>query len=119
MQTVKVKTQELLTKLKINRESHRDGFLTALDAYRLEAIEVLENALQDARDNKRIMQSTNLVQPMDMTKEYDRAIGMLEMSVDEEVEITDTQFQNYVMDDWTWSAQASASNTAYTSKWRM
>ena len=117
MKNVKVKTQDLLTKLRTNREKHRDGFLTALEAYRLEAIEVLVEAIEDAKKGKRIMTATHLVEPVDMTREYDRAIAMLEMTVDEVVEITDTEFKNYVMDDWSWSAQVSASNTAYTSKW--
>jgi len=76
MKNVKVKTQDLLTKLQANREKHRDGFLTALEAYRLEAIEVLEEAIKDAKNNKRIMTATHLVEPMDMTKEYDRAIAI-------------------------------------------
>ncbi len=54
---------------------------------------------------------------MDMTKEYDRVIKMLEMSVDTQIELSSSEFQNYVMDDWAWSDNAKLSNSTYTAKW--
>ena len=117
MRTVNVKKTELLETLTVNCQHHRQEFLVALECYRMEAIEVLEDAIDDAKAGKRIMTATHLTEPMDMTREYKKVIMMLQMSVDEEIELTNTEVQNYVMDDWSWSAQASASNTAYTTKW--
>ena len=117
MQKVNVKKTELLETLRVNCEHHRSEFLTALECYRMEAIEVLEEAIDDAKKGKRIMTATHLTEPMDMTREYKKVIKMLEMSVDEEIELTNTEFQNYVLDDWSWSAQASVSNAMYTTKW--
>ena len=117
MRTVKIYKDELLTKLKSNRDDHRAGFLKALDAYRREAIEVLEEAIEDAKAGKRIITSTHLIEPVDMTREYDQVIAMLQMSVDDIVELTHQEFQNYVMDNWSWSEHVSASNTAYLAKW--
>ena len=117
MHTVTIKKIKLLEKIRINRDNHHKGFLEATKAYRLEAIEVLDQALEDARAGRRIITSTSLVQPVDMTKEYDQIIMMLKMSVDEEIELSNTEFQNYVMDDWSWSGAVGASNSAYTAKW--
>jgi hypothetical protein len=50
---------------------------------------------------------------MDQTKDYDRVIRMLEMTVDEIITIGAVEFQQYVMDDWTWKEQFTASNSAY------
>jgi len=117
MHSVTIKKDELLEKIRLNRAIHHQGFLEATKAYRLEAIEVLDEALADARAGRRIISSTSLVQPVDMTKEYDQVIMMLKMSVDEEIELSSTEFQNYVMDDWSWSGAVGASNSAYTAKW--
>ena len=117
MQKVNVKKTELLETLRVNCDHHREEFLVALECYRLEAIEVLEEAIDDAKKGKRIMTATHLTEPMDMTREYKKVIKMLEMSVDEEIELTNTEFQNYVCDDWSWSGAASLSNSAYTAKW--
>jgi len=117
MQTVTISKDELLKKIIVNRDSHRAQFLAALEAYRLEAIEVLEEAVEDAKAGRRIMKATELIEPMDMTKEYNKVIMMLEMSIDEDIELTNTEFQNYVMDDWSWSGAATLSNSAYTAKW--
>lgn len=117
MRSVKIEKNELLSTLITNRDSHREEFLVALEAYRLEAIEVLEEAIEEAKAGKRVMTSTELIEPMDMTKEYDRVIKMLKMSVDTQIELSNSEFQNYVMDDWSWSRDVSVSNSAYTAKW--
>jgi len=51
--------------------------------------------------------------PMNQTPEYDQAIRMLEMSVEDEVELTAGEFSQFVMDRWHWKQQFSATNSAY------
>ena len=115
MDTVAVKRKELLEKLIENRNAHRAIFEDAMIGYRKKVIEELEKSIADAKANIRIRTSLNLVQPMDMTHEYDIAIGMLEMCVDEIIDIDDTQYRNFVMDDWTWKGQFLASSMSYSS----
>ena len=114
MDKVRIKKSELLTAVKKNRENHRTIFLEALDGYKKEMTSRLESMLVDIRHGKRISHSISLPQPMDQTKEYDQAIKMLEMSVDEIIELDDESFRNLVMDDWRWKEQFSASNIAYS-----
>lgn len=113
MNTVKVKTSELLAKLKDNREAHRGIFLKAVEGYRKQAIREIEAMLAEAKEGKRIRRAVGLVEPMDQTKDYDRVIRMLEMSVDAEVELSASEFSMYVMDDWNWKGQFSLSNSQY------
>jgi hypothetical protein len=110
---VRVKTSVLLEKLKKNRAAHRDIFEKALVGYRASAIAELERSLSDARANKRIRHDIELVEPMDMSREYDRVIEMLTMSVDDVVTLDSRDFQSYVMDDWAWTQQFTTSNSAY------
>lgn len=116
MRKVKVKNEQLLAILKTNRESHREIFLEALDGYKQEVLNLLDGMIKDIKNGKKISHHIALVQPMDQTKEYDRAIKMLEMSVDSEVELDETQFSELVMDEWNWTNNFLASNVNYSSK---
>lgn len=113
MQSIKVKRLELLDTLRANRENHRKVFLEASEGYREAAIAELDKSLEAAKRGERIRRSIGLAEPMDQTREYDRAIRMLEMSVDTEITLSDRDFQQFVMDDWAWKEQFSASNRAY------
>lgn len=114
MGVVKVKKDALLETVTANRDKHRTIFLEAVDGFRTKAIEMLEQRLAEAKTGKRINVYINLPTPIDQTREYNKIIKMLEMSVDDEIELTQAEFGMYVMDDWGWKKQFSATNSAYT-----
>lgn len=113
MQTVKVTRIDLLDKLKANRAEHRGVFETAQVKFREAVIERLDAMLADARAGKKVRQSVGLTAPEDHTSDYDRAIAMLEMSVDEQITLTSHDFESYVMDRWAWAAQFGATSAFY------
>jgi hypothetical protein len=110
---IRVKKDELLETLRKNRTLHQETFERALTGYRKRAIEELDASLQDAKAGKKIRRSIGLIEPMNQTKDYDRVIRMLEMTVDDIVTIGAGEFQQYVMDDWSWKEQFTTSNSAY------
>ena len=114
MREIKVNKAELLKKLRENRNEHRAIFEEALEGYRAEAIRLLDKALADAKKGRKIITYIHLQEPVDQTKDYDRAIGMLEMCVDNEITVTSQEYAQYVMDDWSWKEQFLATNTFYT-----
>jgi len=61
MNTVKVKREELLTKVRSNRDAHRTLFLKAQEGYRKLVIEELDRMLADAKAGGPIARSINLV----------------------------------------------------------
>src|SRR4029077_17783141 len=95
--------QELLAKVRANREAHRELFLKAQTNYRKFVIEELDRMLADVKANRPIRRSINLVQPRNHTSDYDRTIMMLEMSVDDTIIFDATEFDHYVRDVWAWS----------------
>jgi hypothetical protein len=113
MHQVTVKKSELLLTLKKNRGEHRKIFEEAQQGYREEAISLLDKALEDARKGKEIRTFIHLEAPVDQTKDYDRAIKMLEMEVEEEITLTQNEFSQYVLDDWTWKSQFVTTNALY------
>jgi hypothetical protein len=115
MNQVKVKKDELLKILRKNRAEHRDIFLKAQEKYREVAIKELDAQLKAARSGKPFVLAkiVRLVQPQDYTAQYDRAIQMLEMSVDDTIIITASEFANFVQDIWNWSRDWAVSNSSY------
>lgn len=55
---------------------------------------------------------------MDQTKDYDMAIGMLRMSVDEYITLEEEDYKCYVLDQWRWKQQFSTSNRGYSKSLR-
>jgi len=116
MAGVTVKKDELLTVLKKNRDEHRNIFLDAQKGYREDAIKELDRMLAEARDGKAIRRQIVLVEPQDHTKDYDRVIRMLEMCTKDEIFISESEFAQYVQDDWGWKQQFTASTSGYTGR---
>jgi hypothetical protein len=113
MQRLTFNKTDLLVKLKENREQHRSVFLEAIENYRKEAIAELERQLGMARDGITGNFYVSLTQPLDMTKNYDRIIQMMEMSSEESIVLDEKEFQNYVMDKWNWSKSFASSAKGY------
>jgi hypothetical protein len=113
MNAIKVKKSELLDKLKTNRAAHSAQFEKAVVGYRVTVIKVLEQRLEEARKGKLPQMIFNLPLPVDQTKAYDRAIGMLELSVDDHIDLEEHDYQQYVLDEWGWSAATTATNASY------
>lgn len=115
MEKVAVGVPELIGILKKNRDAHRGIFEEAQKGYRIKVIELLDQALQDARQGGQINTAFELPVPQDHTSDYDRVIKMLEMSIDTRVELSEDYFAQYVMDDWSWKRQFMLSSAMYLS----
>jgi len=115
MKEVRLLKAKLLAILQTNRNEHRDIFLKAQKAYRQRAIEVLDRQLKLACDGSPFMlaEIVQLATPEDHTADYDRALKMLELSVDETIVLSAEEFTNLVQDQWSWSRQWAYSNIAY------
>ena len=118
MRQIKVNKAKLLEILKKNRQEHRGLFLEAQKKFREVAIKALDATLKAARDGKEFVLAdlATYRAPQDHTRDYDRSIKMLEMSVDEDIVINDQEFQNYVQDTWGWSRDWAVSNAGYVTK---
>lgn len=110
---VTVKRAQVLAVLQDNLKTHRAIFLQAQEGYRRTVIAQLEKSLADARENRRIEQFVRLAEPIDHTHDYERTIKMLEMSVSDEVKLSEAEFACYVMDDWSWKKQFLTTSMAY------
>jgi hypothetical protein len=114
MQTIKVDKAKLIATLEENRAKHRKIFEEACDGYQKAVIKELEAQLNRAKAGIRRNIQINILAPVDQTKEYDRAIAMLKMSVDNQALLSEQDFQCYVLDDWAWKQNFLARSSSYS-----
>ena len=126
MRETTVLKSDLLEKVKKNRKLHIEEYKEACDGYRLKALQKLEDVIGELKARGLRVKSGEtigldsisfgLVVPVSHEKDYDQVIMMLEMSVDEKVRLLSDEFACYVMDDWDWKQQFTASNSFYKNK---
>lgn len=114
MNEITVPKAQLLTILKENRSKHRSIFEEALEGYRKRVVDELEARLFAARAGTKWDAMIVLVQPENHTKEYDRAIQMLEMDINDTVILDEQQFTMFVQDEWGWTDRFLTSNAPYS-----
>ncbi|MEN6293116.1 MAG: hypothetical protein ABFD07_14025 [Methanobacterium sp.] len=102
MENIRVSKQELLKVVTENREKHKTEYLEAIKAYRVKAADLLNQELQKIVSGDKFQVRFDLIKPESHEKEYDLAIKMLEMSVDETIEISQQEFNELVNDEWNW-----------------
>lgn len=121
MEKVKVKKSTLIAALVENRAQHLEMYNEAFEGFKQEALKVTRKTLREmntAKSPKEIKMYLDLTPPVNNLKDYDRAIGMLDMSIEDEVYISSKEYQQYVQDDWGWKESFLTSNTKYLGKRR-
>lgn len=106
--TVNVNRQELLQKLKENKEEHIAEFNEAMIAYRAKLAEEyreLKKKINYASDlelsKMRIVFSQA---PASHEADYDEVIDMLSVSVDETIRLDKDSFKAFYKNEWNWTA---------------
>ena len=114
MESLSFKKSEVLDKLRENREEHMTIIVEAQKGYRKEAIKLFSDKLTSLKAGEKVDVSFHLPMPASYVDEFDNAIQMLEMSVDEEVELTDDEFKCYIRNKWTWQTRFLEANSSYS-----
>lgn len=117
MNTIRIKKTELVGIIEQNKREHREIFLQAQNKYRERVIAELDSRLERARAGKNpaLRELTMIIEPQDHTGEYERALKMLGLSVDDVIELDEQRFRCLVQDEWEWSRQWAMSNSGYVS----
>jgi hypothetical protein len=111
--TTLVDKERLLTALRENREGHAAEYEKAKKGYLRVTRKRLEELLARLVDGELLDRVWLEAPPEDHTKDYDDAIEMMEWTQDNQIDLTQAQFKQYVKDDWGWRDQWMTSNTAY------
>ena len=116
MYDVKVNRTELLDIVRKNKEKHIKEFNEAVEDFKKAVVKIAE-------ENLKLVQTGNLDEiakvkvnpskPASYESSYTRAIRMLELSVDENIELDSHTFDQLVLDNWEWKQVFSSSNSTY------
>lgn len=115
MDEVRLKKDELLQVLVKNFNEHMKEHEEAFDIWRAAKLIELKNWREDLANGKEIPDHSTLVKPICYAKEYERAILMVKMSVDVQIELSEQDFSRYIMDEWDWVSSFKNVNTFYKS----
>lgn len=116
MRSVKINKTELLKIVVENQAKHVKEFDEAVEDYKKAAVKVAEEHVELAKsgDLEKIARIKAMPQkPSSYKKEYDRAIRMLELSVEDIIELESDVFNQLVLDEWAWKNMFVASNSLY------
>jgi hypothetical protein len=136
MQEVTVNTRLLMAKIQANRTAHAKAFTTATEGYRQTVRNLLgkwHNTLNHPMGDPHpdligtepgdpglyagaVKEIGQLAAPQSHLEEYDRALAMLQMSVDVTITLQEHEFQQLVMDEWGWKRDFIRSTSAYLGK---
>jgi hypothetical protein len=114
MDTVTVKKDRLLEKMRTNRDNHRGIFEEAMIKYRERAVQELHNRLDEVSAGGPIHLVINLPTPVDYTEQYTDAIERFDWHEGDEIELDAQEFKQYVLDKWGWEAAFAANTRSYT-----
>jgi len=112
---VQIESSKLLLALRANQQKHKAEYETAQRGYREALMGKLRAMLEELELGKQIHLSElgELPKPRSYADEYERVIRMLDMQVSDVVTISEVQFRHYVMDDWEWRHDFTASSAPY------
>jgi hypothetical protein len=128
LETIEANKDEVIAKLKENQAKHISEYREALTAYRKVLIDHTNKFINDLVAFREKIEATepggelpevpnlyfNHEPPDNHQKDYERVIGMLEMSVKDTVRVTAQQWAAYVQDDWNWKKEFLRKTIAYS-----
>lgn len=118
MRSVKVNRDELMKILVDNRKKHVTEFAESVKDYKKAAVKVAKEHVELAKsgDMDQIAKIRAMPQrPHSYEDSYNRAIRMMELSVDDVIELEEDVFNQLVLDEWHWKNQFVASSALYKS----
>lgn len=113
MNVIKVAVSDLLQQLKINRDKHIKEYNEAMIGYREALVEEIRRKLELAEKGQDVDHTLKTVRPNSFEQYYNEAIGMMEWSIETEVELDRADFKQYVQDEWGWKNQFSLTTSMY------
>lgn len=114
MESVKLNKDELLGIVRENKDKHVAAYKEAVKDFQIAVIKI-------CNENMEILSAGGIDikplphKPMTYESNYNRAIRMLELSVDTVVELDQYEFAKLVQDEWEWKQIFDTSNATYKS----
>lgn len=114
MDTIRVNKAEVIERLRANRNQHENTYAEAMAGWRSQSSAKLRELAAELDAGGSPSLYIKLERPEDHTEEYDIVLGMLDLSVEDEIEMTLANYRNYILDMWHWSEKFRTTASAYS-----
>lgn len=115
MRSIYVDCNELRKKLVRNRDIHVEEYLEMMGYYEFEVEKLAEELLERVKNKDYSLMTIVATKPESYESDYDAVIQMMMMSVDENVELSNQEFKQYVMNEWNWKGGFDMLKSVYNS----
>lgn len=109
---IKVDKSALINKIKENKENHIKEYEKAVVAYKKEALKQLKDQVEKVEGGS-LKARLDLVSPVNSADNYDKIILMFEMEVEHIVELSQSEFNEYIHDETHFAISSKMSNMTY------
>lgn len=118
LHTVRVETIALIGMIRDNMAAHKAEYEQAIAGFWDEFHDLVSKAADETREDARKLaeKAVYLKRPESHVDDYERALAMLEASLDDELEITSDQFNCYWLDQWRWKEDFSSTAALYNNR---
>lgn len=113
---IKVNKQKLIDKIIENKNNHSAEYEKAVKAYKIEAERQLKKQLADLESGS-LKINVNLTSPTNKTDEYDKILSMFKWEEEDIVELSQGEFNEYILDETQFAIQAKFINSTYLSSY--
>ena len=110
---VKVNKAELIEQIEENKKNHEAEYHEAVKAYKVEAKKQLQKQMVKLEKGDMDIH-VSLTTPVLETEKYDKLVKQFKFIVEDEVTLSQGEFDRYVHDDTSWARSAKMSNTYYS-----
>lgn len=109
---VKIKKADLISKITDNKAAHIEEYEKAVEAYREEAKKQLKSLLSKIKRGELGIR-LELVTPVNRVQDFEKLLTMFNWEVEEIIEVTESEFDEYVNDNTASARSAKFSNATY------
>lgn len=115
MNGVRIKRDELLGVLKANLTKHKEDVSEANELRDAEVLEYFSSEVTKMTGDEHyaVKESFSFRKPVDSSKDYEKAIRMASMTQDDIIELSESQFDKLVMDNWQWKETLISTSSLY------
>lgn len=113
MDQVRVKKAQLIETLRANRDEHAEQYQRAIEKYRERTLEWFNAQVEILKAGRDPQRSSPLPVPEEHTEDFDRVIEMMNWTLNDEVELSQMEFEQYVRNQWGWARTFTANTAAY------
>jgi hypothetical protein len=117
MKSVKMNRMTLLGIVKKNKETHVKLYEESVEDYKVAVVKVAQYNLEAAKTNdlEKMKFKQFPTTPISYENQYTKAIRMLELSIENEIDVEEDIFNQLVLDEWIWKNSFMTSGALYKS----